>query len=410
MMRYALVLAVLGWAAAVQPSAAAPVLERVVVLERHGVRSPTQPPADLAPYAAQPWAPWPVAPGLLTDHGQAAIARMGEALRARYAALLPGRDCAARSRLYVWADNADQRTRVSGQTMAEALAPGCGVTAGFAKDGRDPLFHADGGICRVDRKQAQAMLEARLGPLLTAHRAAYDRARRTLAFVLNPSLKAADCANDTSKKCTMFADDSRIEKGRLRGTLADGATLSENLYLEYAEGMPHPGWGRLNAKNLGAIMVLHSLSSDLMRATPGLAARNGTLIARQIESVLTDVPAFPHQAAVPADARFVLLLGHDTNLANIAGMLGIGWTLPGEPDVTAPDTALAFELWHGDDGARFVRVRLYYQTVEQLRHLTQLGRPPHRDLALPGCTKDRCALPEAIAALERHMAWDCLTP
>ncbi len=69
---------------AASPAAAAPVLEKVVILQRHGVRSPTK--------ALEGWAQWPVAPGELTDHGAAALARMGDALHRHYARLLPKGD------------------------------------------------------------------------------------------------------------------------------------------------------------------------------------------------------------------------------------------------------------------------------------------------------------------------------
>src|SRR5262249_27446678 len=71
------------------PASAAPALEKVVVLQRHGVRSPTKPVSDYAAYSPTPFAAWPVKPGELTEHGAAALARMGEALRAHYASVLP---------------------------------------------------------------------------------------------------------------------------------------------------------------------------------------------------------------------------------------------------------------------------------------------------------------------------------
>ena len=58
------------------PAAASRVLEKVVVLQRHGVRSPTRPVSDYAAYSPTPFAAWPVKPGELTDHGAAALARM----------------------------------------------------------------------------------------------------------------------------------------------------------------------------------------------------------------------------------------------------------------------------------------------------------------------------------------------
>ena len=44
-----------------------------IVLMRHGVRSPTAGPAELAPYASRPWPAWPVAPGMLTPQQMMAL-------------------------------------------------------------------------------------------------------------------------------------------------------------------------------------------------------------------------------------------------------------------------------------------------------------------------------------------------
>ena len=66
--------------------------------------------------------------------------------------------------------------------------------------------------------------------------------------------------------------------------------------------------------------------------------------------------------------RFLMLAGHDTNLVWMASTFGLSWTLPGEPDSTAPSTALAFELW-SDGGRKYVRPVLYYETLDQLRTL-----------------------------------------
>ena len=369
-------------------AAAAPVLEKVVILQRHGVRAPTKAPADLAPFASQPWASWSVAPGELTDHGAAALKQMGTALRRRYAALLTG-DC---GRVFVWADNADQRTQRSGQVMAAALA--CPGTAQWAKDERDPLFHGDE-ICPADPKEAEAAVAARLDDVIAARRAAYDKARAALAGILTPERTQASCKDSQDKACTLWADRTKVKKdGKLSGTLADASTLSENLFLEYAQGMEHPGWGRLGEKELDAIMPLHEIAAVLGRRTPLLAAHNGTLLARQIQAFLTGAS---FRVAVPADARVMVLAGHDTNLSNIAGMLGLTWSLPGEPDTTAPDTALAFELWKGE-GAEFVRIRLFFQTALQLREASVLKTAPTIALAAQTCAQS-CPLRTAASSV-----------
>ena len=380
------------------PAAAAPVLERVVILQRHGVRAPTKAPAELAPFASQPWAAWPVAPGELTDHGAAALKQMGEALHRRYAALLKPGDC---GRVLVWADNADQRTRRSGTVMAAAL--GCPGTAQWAKGDRDPLFHGSE-ICPADPSEAKAEIADRLDGVLAARRQNYDGARASLAKILTPERTQASCSENQDKACTLLADRNSIKAGgRLSGSLADGSTLSENLFLEYAQGMEHPGWGRLGEKELDAIMPLHEIASDLGRRTPLLAAHNASLLARQIQAFLTGAS---FRVTAPAEARVILLAGHDTNLSNIAGMLGLNWTLPGEPDATAPDTALAFELWKGEGGP-FVRLRLFFQTARQLREASVLKAAPMLPLAAGGCTQS-CPLTRFSNLLGAAVAKECL--
>src|SRR5271168_2391055 len=84
-----------------QPVCAAPVLEKVLILERHGVRPPTKPPEAFAKYANEPWPQWPVAPGELTPHGAEAMRAMGEGLRVRYASLLPGKACPSPPSVFV---------------------------------------------------------------------------------------------------------------------------------------------------------------------------------------------------------------------------------------------------------------------------------------------------------------------
>jgi 4-phytase/acid phosphatase len=60
-----------------RPPAAAPlVVDRVVVVMRHGVRPPT---CHACRCHAEPWPAWPVAPGWLTPHGALAVARLGTA-------------------------------------------------------------------------------------------------------------------------------------------------------------------------------------------------------------------------------------------------------------------------------------------------------------------------------------------
>jgi len=59
----------------------------------------------------------------------------------------------------------------------------------------------------------------------------------------------------------------------------------------------------------------------------------------------------------PGDA-LLLLAGHDTNLSNLSGMLGLLWKLAGyQPDGTPPGGGLIFSVRRDAGGHYFVRLR-----------------------------------------------------
>jgi 4-phytase/acid phosphatase len=386
------------------------VLERAVLLQRHGVRAPTETSAALARYSAQPWPTWPVGPGELTDGGRRALAAMASYIRARYAGLglLPSAGCPASGGLYVWADSADQRTRASGAIMAAGLAPGCSFTAQHAETRRDPLFHP-GGMCPLDARVAQAQVMARANGNLNALGPRYERARQALQAVLRPGVRAC---GGSGASCSMVDGRNRLTiahgKLKLTGPLEVGASLSENLLLEYTDGFPSSevGWGRAaSPERLAQILPLHGASG-------------GTPLAHLMLLLLEERPAagaFGAAPPVPPAARLVVLAGHDTNLSNVGSILGLDWTLPDEPDSTAPDTALALELWrNARDGRQYVRAVVLYQTLDQLR-AEAMGARAHPQVpaahalpvTFPGCTSSRCPLSVVRARTESRMSHKC---
>lgn len=401
------------------------VLERAVLLQRHGVRAPTAAPAALARYSAQPWPRWPVGPGELTDGGRRALAAMASYVRERYVelGLLPHAGCPGPEQLYVWADSTDERTRDSGEIMAARLAPGCSITAQHAAARRDPLFHpVEAGICPLDATGAKAQIMARVAGNLNALGPEYQHALRALQAALWPGTR--DCAG-AGKRCPMMHGSNRLTvvRGKLRftGPLKVGATLSEDLLLEYADGLPREevGWGRAaSPQHLRQILPLHVRYADLMRRTPDIAASGGTPLAHLMLLLLEARPtagAFAAAPPVPPAARLVILAGHDTNLSDVGSVLGLDWMLPGEPDSTAPDTTLALELWrNAHDGRRYVSAVVFYQTLAELR-VEAMGAPADTHgraaralpLAFPGCTSSRCLLSVVRARIESRMSRNC---
>jgi len=369
-------------------------LERVVMLSRHGVRAPTLTPAEERRLTERPWPSWPVGAGELTPHGERGEKLLGGYFHARYAAygLLPS-GCPRADVVSVWADNADQRTRASGQALLEGMFPGCGLRVGYAPlDAPDPLFRpVEAGLCTLDVAAAERSVLNRVHGNLDGLGPRYERALHAAAGLLeNPGLLQAHN--------TLSAGSREL---RLSGPLPLVATAVEVFLLEYEEGLPEPqvGWGgAASVDRLRVLMPAHEVYSEVMRKDPYLAARNASLLARRILKSLR------------SPQRVTVLMGHDSNISNLAGLLGMRWGLPGQPDSTPPGGTVAFEVWRAAGGAKLVRTVFLYQTPEQLRTLQPLDLAhPAGSIALhiPGCA-DRnegvCTLTKLGARLQSAAA------
>jgi 4-phytase/acid phosphatase len=90
------------------------------------------------------------------------------------------------------------------------------------------------------------------------------------------------------------------------------------------------------------------------------------------------------------DDRVLFLIGHDTNIENIAGALNLTWIIDGRRDDTPPGGAIIFELWRNTaSGAYSVRTYFTAQSLDQMRMSSELTLqdPPDRvAVFLPGCS------------------------
>jgi 4-phytase/acid phosphatase len=384
------------------PAAAAPKLERVVIVMRHGIRPPTMPNADIAKYAARPWPDWPVPAGDLTPHGGQAVALMANTVRAAYvrAGLLPAKGCTPGDSVNVWADGANQRTEETGRIMAKGLEPGCQVPVGFVEmtaPARDPIFGlAPTGVCAIDDAKSQTFMatEAKLPPEVTAY---MGEATDRLQAILAPTAcngGPGTCLTDPKVSAGMFPP---------------GASLAEDIYLEYADGKPMSdvGWGMATRADIDDVMKIHERSFGLIRANVYANARRGSIMARQILDALDGKPLAGGPKSGP-DLKLLVFSGHDSNLSFMASVFGLDWTLPGQPEGTAPATTLAFERWR--DGAHtWVKPVLYYETLDQLRNLTP-AMAKVMPLSFEGCADGpmgACPVEKLRQRVEAVVPTDC---
>jgi 4-phytase / acid phosphatase len=373
-------------------------LQFVLVLSRHGVRSPLTSQADLDRFSAAPWPKWDVAPGIQTAHGNELIKILGGWDRTHWTeeGLLAAIGCADAVRVTVIADT-DQRTRETGKSFAEGILPGCSVAVHSQPDGAtDPLFRAlNAGAGHPDAALAAAAVAGRIGA---------DPKNSTEAY--RPQLSALDrvlagCGKlpDNPKRTSIFDIPASLKPGSgsnpvwSRGPLVTASTLVENLLLEYTQGMSDAdtGWGCIDGATLRYLMQIDTAAWDYGFRTPALARIYASnlldKIQRTLEQGATGKPV-PGALGKPGD-KLVILVGHDSNIAPVAGALGIDWIIDGRVDDTPPGGALIFELWRSRaDGKQFVRVAYRAQTLEQMRQtqpLSSANPPAIAPIFVPSC-------------------------
>jgi len=381
-------------------------LERVVLLMRHGIRPPTKATVTPPGIAAAPWPKWDAPYGHLTAHGAEAIRLLGRFDRESLAArgLFPGDGCPKAGTVSVWSDT-DQRTIATGDALLKGMFPGCGIGNGHLAPGmKDPLFHPDVGGVPVDGAEARQAIMAHIGSLdqvRSRHRAAFDR----LQLVLGCCAPAVCQAAGLPAGCRMAelpGDIAPPKPGEGRpdatGVFDFAPSAAQTLMLEYAEGRKPVGWGRAGAADLELIGSLHAMKGDLLQRPAPLGARGATRLARRMLDAIesADGPAL------------TVLVGHDTNIGELSGLLDFDWQVTGyAADTPPPGGAVGFELLTDRTGGRYVRAFYRSQSLQQMRELTRLdaAHPAFRQaLTVPGCAlpddATRCSL-DTFAQLVR---------
>jgi 4-phytase / acid phosphatase len=381
-------------------------LKFVIILTRHGVRSPTASHEQLDQYSAQSWPTWDVPPGHLTHRGARLMTIFGAYYRSYFAqqGLFTSTGCADAAHVSFYSDS-DQRTVETGKSLAEGMFPGCPIKEqseqhALAEGQPDPLFHSlSAGLGRPDRDRAVASIAGRIGSNPAALAEAYRPQLEMLQRILLGCSPAPPCPGHTSTRRLLDIPAS-LDGGKgdhlveFKGPLNTASTITEIFLLEYTNGMPtdQVGWGRVDLATLKQLMDLHTGASDLTRRSSYLAAVQASNALAHISATLKQAVTgkeVPGALGKPDD-RAVVMVGHDTNLANIAGALNLNWIIDGRRDDTPPGGALVFTLWKRSGNSNY-DVQAYYtsQTLEQMRNLTELtlDEPPARaNVFIPGCS------------------------
>lgn len=401
-------------------------LRLVVLLSRHGVRSPlpTQPSLEVYTTRQAGWPTWAAPadkPGYLTTKGKVLASHLGRFYRDLYAGqnlVPPSGACPQRGTVFFHADN-EERTIQTAEGLINGFVQGlasadCGIVVQVAPQPVDPLFHPQkANVCPVDAEQAKREILEQVGGNPASLNERFKEPLAIIQDVLQccQPIACGDSAGGTAS-CKLTDLPAKVEVNpakdtvTLTGPVRVGSTVSEIFDLEYAQGMPIDhcattkgaecvGWEQVTPDNLQAMLRVHTLYYALTQRTPAIAKAAGSNLAWQILGALEQGAMGAPRPGVlpPPQSRFVAFVGHDTNLANLGGLLGLSWHNPGfQPDDLPPAGALAFELHRVKaTGQYLIRAFFVTETQEQMRDAIPLSleHPPSRvRLSIPKCGAD----------------------
>lgn len=346
-------------------------LEKIVVLSRHGVRAPTQPERILSSWSGKKWPVWPVEAGDLTPRGAELVKSMWAAMKPGFIArgILPEAACPPERSVYIRAD-VDERTRATAQAIIAGIGQDCHLGYWVVKGKIDPLFHpVKAGLYKFDAiptavdvlKMTRGGLENLQDELsgaleLIGQISGPPSPTLCSRFALMPKCELPDLPNAVS----VTADGTGV---RIMGSLGIGSSLAEIFLLEYAQWPGEAaGWGQVNAQVLGQVMPVHSRVFNIVNRAPVVAWANGGALLGEMSAALFS----EHGDKRANEAKLVIFVGHDTNIANVGGLLGFEWQASGyPPNGIPPASALFLELWK-NGAQQEVRARFYTQTPQTL--------------------------------------------
>lgn len=347
-------------------------LKQVVILSRHGLRTPLS--KALADMTPKEWPMWKEKPGYLTAKGSVLEGYMGQFFSAWLSKeeLLP-KSCPTEDTFYVYA-NTKQRTRASALAFVNKAFPDCNVTIHHSKSDVDPIFnpviHNSSSIFK------QMVIE--------------DMRSHLKVLSLNSSYANLDSVLDYRNSklclhdhmCDLTTDKNKVyvvfgQKPNLSGPLKIGNSVIDAFIMEYYEGLPlsRVAWGNLRNTEEWQNLI------DISRGFHNVIF-NTTLIATDIaEPLIKYMSKFFLSKDSP---KVVLLMGHDANMYTILNSLNFKpYTLKKQYELTPISGKIVFQKWYDSvKETDLLRIDYVYQSYSQLRDGVELslGNPPQFEL------------------------------
>jgi 4-phytase/acid phosphatase len=403
-------------------------LERVVILSRHGVRSPTHDGAALQSFRKPTTPPWPdfgvQHPADLTLKGASLMQRMGYYYRERWRTALFKDACP--NWAFFWADR-DERTLMTARALVGGLAGGaCDLRVQEMiaprlplgptdTEATDPIFHPTRALpaCKPPAAENPPVSKEYVGLVQEVVQCCSEKpGPGNLCQKMDPPRTSCDLQNLLDDKNTQDQAYDFIQ------------SFGEILLFEYAQeykgdhfAFGNPQYPPVENGKWTNLLKIHAYLFNQRQRNRSVALPQGAnLLYHMAYAIKNGAPLIP-PSTVGAPSKFVVYVGHDTNIANVAGLLGLEWKIYSENDV-APGAALAFEV-RRYESREYVYPVMLAQSPESLRgdgsdvssEWLHVKAPP----PIAGCTgpNGSCEMGEfvkiVIKAIEHDKNKACIT-
>jgi glucose-1-phosphatase len=353
-------------------------LKQVVVLARHNIRAPLSTNGSaLAQATTHEWIPWTADPSGLTLRGGVLETTLGQYVRQ----WLEAEELVTRE----W-EPTEGQVRVYANSLQRTHATAQYFVAGMLPTGDIP----------VETHYALNELDPTFIPYLTFVSDAYNDAALKEIAQMGGKDGMAGVAAGLAENFKLLEDvcDYKNSKGYVSGELTDLDTSDTGVVLELGKEPAMTG-SLKTANQLADALILQYYEADDEHAAFGkkLSLEEWQQIAAIKDAygdVLFTAPLVAANVAHPllgligdeldtADRTFTFLCGHDSDISSVlAALQAEDYELPNSIEKKTPiGSMVMFEKWAGADGATYGRVRLVYQSVDQLRNITLLTGAEH---------------------------------
>lgn len=356
------------------------VLDRVVVLSRHNIRSPLSGSgsmlSDITPHI---WFDWTSEPSELSVRGGALETIMGEYFRQwlEEEELFPKNYRPEDGAVRFYA-NAKQRTIATSTFFSAGLLPvwDTPVETHVEYDTMDPVFTPKLNFVTPAYEEDVIREISQMGG-----DAGLDGIRENLSDAISLMMDVADVEKSEKYQAgdygNLLKDKTEIlleegEEPAMSGPIKTATSVVDALTLQYYEetDSSKAAFGhKLTDDDWRKMHSIVDTYTEMLFTTPLLSVNVAHPLLEELRSELTQ-----------KDRKFTFLCGHDSNIASVLAALGAeDYTLPDTVEPKTPIGAkLVFARYLDQDNEAYYTVRLIYQSIRQIRELSLLSpeNPP----------------------------------